>query len=1059
MEYALDLSQIFSEMKFSVYQDAVAHFVEAAELAMISQVSHFVTTVEEEKKHNEGVNEKKDKREGCSSLFTSTTTTPARSSCCAALLAPTLSSLFPASCKVMTTARSRAMPCGTLSNASSSYLQHVPAIYRDFLLSKPPSGAVVLKPMEECVDVCEYKMHEAYFNVFQQPVKRKKCSQHKQTENTTLSSSFGGEGEVEEEEKRRDHCRSCCSRSGSAASSCTSSSLDATPPRDGYVLTKEDQAVLTWEAHIQDSPAWWMEVIEEEEKREADLYKRHSSSSGEHPPVHATPCSLTTTTTMADRNNHMGLYGELTSRGLRQIQALHWTTIAEYEAGMNHSAGESPAPSSPLPCILAVDIGSGTGKVIFEWSLLLQQQQQYLEEKCLRHTGATTFPPTTATRLPTLWMDKISPPSSSPFSSCVSWPRFCAVVLGIEIIPSRMTTAKKVLRGQFMEITETEKTVSVAACTEAGGADGRDGERGKEHHYSPRKEGMEPGAGRALTTSPGRRRGSPSSSNNPTTIPISPLIVLPPNPHTHHRENNNNTISVANPEYHTPMYGKEVHPPPPFPPHTNIWLIPFCSSSFTRSRTGGSGGGGGGGSFCASALSQVNALHPFLLHNDLLLPPPFLSFSPSGTPSLPCGSSEEPSNVETNEEKKEKRNQDEKNSKEELQRMGKEGQEEKCGRVAPAGENSPSPRVIAAADSGVAHAQQVIVVRRGHTPLCQPHLLVFCCGLGFDELFVRRLCWRIERMLDCPHKMDAIPAMESNHNEDEKTMRTGESTFTFSSSSPFSADSLTSPRPSLNYGWQTASIVLILPPFDVEKVLQSNDFPLFRLAQEWRRWEAVSTEGIHSASSLASHEDLKDQGKERAEELEHDGNSVFHAMESGGRCSTSTSPGAPPHTESGVKERAHPSTSWKEVAFFRRDLFQYSSAPSLDCFDGKETKRRMKVKEIIDEENTITVKHERHHDDKKEERNHYRTVHYPSETVEQDGETLFCECRGKMRPERKEEEEPISSCSTSSRCCCRCRRGGGRGCRRLRSSVLTRTHLETTWMKESPAWHFSFIFS
>lgn len=82
--------------------------------------------------------------------------------------------------------------------------------------------------------------------------------------------------------------------------------------------------------------------------------------------------------------------------------------------------------------------------------------------------------------------------------------------------------------------------------------------------------------------------------------------------------------------------------------------------------------------------------------------------------------------------------------------------------------------------------------------LSTSHLGVLCCGVGFDELFIRRLCFRLEQML--------FPSASAERGS----------------------------------GWASSSIVLLLPQIDL-LALQSAEFPLFRKVQQWTEHRMLPT--------------------------------------------------------------------------------------------------------------------------------------------------------------------------------------------------------------------------
>lgn len=1063
--YALRVSSLFSEMKFDVYQNAIAHYVEAAESSMMAQVYHYSPTdrspsQQKDKETKSGAHEEEGERKESEphghTLHVNTSHSVLR----------TPSSPLVLVCEGTNTTRgshtSSTPSCGKTPTTLPS-LDSVSTLFNDFLLQKPPSGSVVAKRREECIDEEEFKREEVYFHLFRASNTRgqEKFATHRREEGTS-SVSCHKEGEEE-------------------ITNFTSGIAEA---GDGYVLTAEDEAVLTKEAHRQEHPSWWtpwsVEKGKEKEGRRngTAIAMTDENSEEEHPPLpgwstiqhekerktHApwkkqnedekteerkhlelhtrsehhgasppmsrrdTPPARTSTAGASPRRPHdphsMSLYGELTSKGLRKMMALHWETILSYETeakdrmsdasssplprtGTTEMAGRQRRSSSSFPCILAIDIGSGTGKVVYEWNLLLKKKQQH---------SVSTDPPCEendhgkgdngvsegqrhASSIPGTKSKTNGFSSSSSFSdaSTSCCPTFCYMVLGIEIVPSRMAVAKRALHGNYVEVKE-------ATTTEIQSVESEEKRKAKAE-----------GAHHTITVLP------PHTYTTGKDFPFAPLVLLAPptipsttarmTPHTAEGM----TVFPTRSSIHAAraldagenrvrkmMLGME----PVSSLSRRFWSFSLLSSF------------GYSASFpaCTVALSSINALHPCLLQNRLLLPPRTFTFPSPSSGNLSWGpfSLEGSPLMRTPKTTREE-------EKKEMEHASARGR-------APSDHEGWSSSTEDTSLQGMGWRRGVpevlntdgIPERAEGMPSCQtpivlqPHVTVFCCGVGFDEVFVRRLCWRLECMLSL------FPTNFHTPLEGKPATSTSPSPMMGSSS-----------RASVSSYWHTASIALLLPPLDVEKVLQSDDFPLFRCAQVWRRTVCHTTGrpcATHDVSSAA-------------------GTSSF--------TTPTTTPSVMERGEQEEETEVHERTLKKEAhcgpyqarrseeneIFFQRSFpnKDFVSPLPVEALEGCTT---WSTSHVVGPHEALAEAPVMVHTAHEKEAEHAPACHTANTTTCAEGSGR----KDSKTSKKVRQVEDIVGVS----CACR---------PRLRSSVLTYTHLETTWMKETPVWHFSFVFS
>lgn len=897
LEYALRLSSLFSEMKVSEYHDAILYWMAREESAAVALVRS---------KETKGMGHERDgggtvpaREDGHSSCSSSASLTCGGTAMSAATT--TIANGMDDSLPVV-------LPCPTTSTSLPS------SLHQKFFLSKPPSGGVIAKTREACLDEEEFIKEQVYFRL-SHPIILGHSGQ-KDTSGTDRDLNSRLRFFAEATPPQELHSNAPCLPPWGAST-------------DGYVLTKDDEAVLEREARRQEHPDWWeggVEVADKEEKGEKKEKWRNP-----HPPTppacgvpHLSPkrkeeeewpdpsprpssvVSAETCQVDAPPSHSNGLYGELTSRGVRQMHTLHWHVLQQAEARRRpHGSSPSfPSSSSPLACLLALDIGSGTGKVVLEWHLRLQKA-------CRGHIAASE------------WSWALPPPSSQASSqeregggetafespSCHATTtgveegqEVWSAVMGIELVPSRMAVAKRAMHGHYREIQESpvDRLLPTRAEREVGVG-------------SLMPVARHPSFGPLhLLTEPSLPTPTPSNGRTQETPGVSPT----PSP------------SLSTPSPLLDSGRQENHDPHVDLPRRNLGQKESLWSSFPSPS----------GPFSSPVvLAEVNALHPHLLHNTLLLPPPFLSRPPNAATPLAFPFTH--SKAET-------------------------------------GSTSGEGRHAAAQEREWGKAEAV--------PL-HPHLAVFCCGVGFDERFVRRLCGRLEGMLPLP----PIPAHPP------------------CTPSPPPPPSIA--RPSY---WHTASFLFLFKPFDVATVLQSGDFPLFRWVREWRldaKAEGRLPPVVPPLVGLSQRRTSFDTSS--TETMERQGEKTITGPLSAR--STTTSPLSavavlPPHAvrhrieaetekrEEGKEDTDGPTRgSIKEAGKWRCDPQTATSTPATEA--RKETERTA--------------------------------------------------AEGVVPPSPTSGAEAIDPSLW-----------GNAPRRMLHSSVATFTHVETTWMKETPAWHVVFTF-
>lgn len=204
---------------------------------------------------------------------------------------------------------------------------------------------------------------------------------------------------------------------------------------DGYCLTEEDVQVLERETtrlaaenqqEHQDVPCDRSTGADlDDEAGDTTTAKRADSvrCEGATPSINREDEEGGLSLPTSEDGDTSGLYGELTSRGVRQMHYCHMRTLIQ---ALSTSATARDGAAEAM-VVLAVDIGSGTGKVVYEWGRLGAHEGKALQSHL----------------------------HNRPHSS---WDyRFAT--LGVELVPSRMAVARRVIReagSQLVEIVAPE---------------------------------------------------------------------------------------------------------------------------------------------------------------------------------------------------------------------------------------------------------------------------------------------------------------------------------------------------------------------------------------------------------------------------------------------------------------------------------------------------------------------------------------------------------------------------------------------------------------------------
>lgn len=446
------------------------------------------------------------------------------------------------------------------------------------------------------------------------------------------------------------------------------------------------------------------------------------------------------------------LYGELTSVGIRQLHTLSiasTSTVTENRVEGTIStpyyrpspASLSPSPGAPrgsTAVIVGLDIGSGNGRLLYEWSRLaaatcrknaLGRPASGRDEVVPLQREATA---TSAASGGDGEREVGGDPLDFPVSNAPAWRGWLGV--GVELLPSRMRTAFRALVPHYVRLV-----------------------RGLGSAGTPRYDPVPPQAIAVSATA-----SSPQSSNNSYSHSFpcgrSPVDLAA----LDHAPLPAATVLLCEDDILAPSL------------LTNETLCRFPIPSLTTSFI--SAGGGLSGSLNPSSIGSV------------------------------CSSSSTASSVR--------------------------------------------------APGGRANYYRLARVEGG-APLNgseKPHLVVFCCGLGFDEPFVRQLCQQLENMLlrrlgdgevDESVAASGLPSARTSALMDpvcSPTITTFESPQLMkhlrnrSSNAALSdggaeADGApdTQTLLTVNRHWESVTCVLLLRPMDVH----APNFPLFRYARQW----------------------------------------------------------------------------------------------------------------------------------------------------------------------------------------------------------------------------------
>ncbi|TPP41214.1 hypothetical protein CGC21_32225 [Leishmania donovani] len=640
---------------------------------------------------------------------------------------------------------------------------------------------------------------------------------------------------------------------------------------DAMQLRKPMRAATSSSQHIDDIQAEADFVFQELEDLNENEEEREVAAAQSRPLPAPPPASI------ADSSERHLLYGELTSVGVRQLQAISMASscvVCEEHgrsSSRDHGIGgaglranpttkvacsrdSSSAPalgstppanhnvSAPLSCtgdhshghrhasrgavIVAVDVGSGNGRLLFEWGRLAaaacrrphtSSPLRYSDEGCTLvgaaptsvtlHSTTSAAGSTTAatTQAASMRCGKLLAAAYAPLgisSPTTVWRGWLGV--GIELVPSRMRIARKALAPHYLNLRQPLVVPS------AGG-----GVPAPVTHLDPcpleatvvtdTSASCSPSAslqsGVATHTTAARSVvGSPASTG--TSVAMAPGCRVP------------------QPSARVLLYEGDALAPGVlsnatlcrFPsPNHHIAHLPLRESCAVRNDGGVQGWGADSGSFRCTATSAASVSATAAAMNE------------TGPLNSICSDEHGPG-----------------------------------GARPPA---SMSLASITTAGSGCSVRPRP--VEQNYYPLCsveggplltgreEPHLVVFCCGLGFDEAQVRRLCQRLEDMLlrrsataaettpssvgggpmtyqQLSKDANSFPSHHTRHHH--SPMPQGEDGEAAASPAECASPSLTSPEKSKEEeGNETRSVtcVLLLRPMDV--LLPT--FPLFRYAR------------------------------------------------------------------------------------------------------------------------------------------------------------------------------------------------------------------------------------